>query len=181
MTVCCPDWIVCIRLYLLMMGLDTPETCRSWRNVLRISCASIWFFFTRLYRDARSTKQRKIHVYFQNTEINNDNILKEFNKQHSEGIHEGIEYFKKYKAKGRSQKCLNDKNRQFVPTVETADKYSSKCSSKNNHLKLKIRVLKLRVTVSKSTQENNRLKFLLCLNLEHESKLLGTHWVHFPV
>ena len=36
--------------YLLMMGLDTPETCRSWRNILRISCASSWFFFTRLCR-----------------------------------------------------------------------------------------------------------------------------------
>ena len=31
-----------------MMGLDTPETCRGWRNILRISCASSWFFFTRL-------------------------------------------------------------------------------------------------------------------------------------
>ena len=34
------------RLYLLMMGLDTPETCRGWRNILRISCASSWSFFT---------------------------------------------------------------------------------------------------------------------------------------
>jgi hypothetical protein len=25
------------------MGLDTPETCRSWRNILRISCASVGF------------------------------------------------------------------------------------------------------------------------------------------
>ena len=41
-----------------MMGLDTPETCRDWRNILRISCASSWFFFTRLYRHARSTKRR---------------------------------------------------------------------------------------------------------------------------
>jgi len=38
-----------IRLYLLMTGLDTPETCRGWRNILRISCASSWFFFTRFY------------------------------------------------------------------------------------------------------------------------------------
>jgi hypothetical protein len=37
-----------IRLHLLMMGLHMPETCRSWRNILRISCASRWFFFTRL-------------------------------------------------------------------------------------------------------------------------------------
>jgi len=29
-------------------GLDTPKTCTGWRNTLRISCASIWFFFTRL-------------------------------------------------------------------------------------------------------------------------------------
>jgi len=35
--------------YLLMMGLDTPETCRGWRNILRISCASSWFFFTHRY------------------------------------------------------------------------------------------------------------------------------------
>jgi hypothetical protein len=35
-----------------MMGLDTPETCWGWRNILRISCASSWFFFTRIYRDA---------------------------------------------------------------------------------------------------------------------------------
>ena len=47
-----------IRLYLLMMGLDAPETCTGWRNTLRISCASSLFFFTRLYRDARSTKHK---------------------------------------------------------------------------------------------------------------------------
>ena len=40
------------------MGLDAPETCRGWRNVLRISCASSWFYFTRLYRDAGSTKHK---------------------------------------------------------------------------------------------------------------------------
>ena len=75
MTVCCPvdnrqsyrDRIVstncCIhRLYLLMKGLDTPETCRGWGNILRISCVSSWFFFTRLYPDARSTKH-KISYY----------------------------------------------------------------------------------------------------------------------
>ena len=32
-----------------MMGLDTPETCRCWRNILRIICASSWFFFTRFF------------------------------------------------------------------------------------------------------------------------------------
>ena len=25
--------------------IDTPETCRGWRNILRISCSSNWFFF----------------------------------------------------------------------------------------------------------------------------------------
>jgi len=50
----------CIRtVYLLMMEVDTPETCRGWRNILRISCASSWFLCTRLYRDARSTKHGK--------------------------------------------------------------------------------------------------------------------------
>jgi hypothetical protein len=36
------------RLYLLIRGLDTPGKCRAWRNILRISCASSWFFFTQL-------------------------------------------------------------------------------------------------------------------------------------
>ena len=31
-----------------MMDLDTPETRRGWRNILRICCAPSWFFFTRL-------------------------------------------------------------------------------------------------------------------------------------
>jgi hypothetical protein len=39
--------VVLVGQVLLMMGLDTPETCRGWRNVLRISCVSGWFFFTR--------------------------------------------------------------------------------------------------------------------------------------
>jgi len=40
-----------IWLYLLMMGLDTPATCRSvWRNMLRIRCASSWFFFSQLHK-----------------------------------------------------------------------------------------------------------------------------------
>jgi len=34
---------------LLMMDLDTPETCRGWRNVLHISWASSCFSFTRCY------------------------------------------------------------------------------------------------------------------------------------
>jgi len=52
--------VVYIRLYLLMMGLDTPETCRGWRSILRISWESSWLFCTRLYPDARSTKHKNI-------------------------------------------------------------------------------------------------------------------------
>jgi len=78
--------------------------------------------FTRLYHKSIEVITQKLHVYFQSTEINNDNILKGVIKQHSKGIRERNEDFKKYKANGRSQKCLDDKNRQFVSTVETADK-----------------------------------------------------------
>jgi len=39
--------VVYIRLNLLMMGLGTPESCRGWRNILRISCASCCFSYTR--------------------------------------------------------------------------------------------------------------------------------------
>jgi len=57
MTVCCPSWIVPIQkvrqkdilLYLLMMDLDTSETCRGWRNILSICCAWNRFSFTRFY------------------------------------------------------------------------------------------------------------------------------------
>ena len=38
--------VVYIRLYLLMMGLDTPKTYTGWWNILRIRCASSWFFCT---------------------------------------------------------------------------------------------------------------------------------------
>lgn len=79
--------------------------------------------------------------------------MKVFNKQHVKGIQDGNEYFKKYKANDHSQKCFNDNNGQFVPTVETAGKYSTKYSSKDNHLKLKTRVLKLRAPAFRSTQE----------------------------
>jgi len=67
---------------------------------------------------------QKLHVYFQSTEINNDNSLKGVNKQHSKGIRTGNEDFKKYvyKANDQSQKCLSDRNRQFVSTIENADK-----------------------------------------------------------
>ena len=77
---------------------------------------------------------QKLHVQFQSTDINNDNILKGFNKQHFKGIHKGNEYFKKYKSKDWSHKCFNDKNTQFVPTIDTADKCSSTYISKDNHL-----------------------------------------------
>jgi hypothetical protein len=36
------------------MGLDTPETCRGWWNILRISCGSSWFFFTPNEKDVGS-------------------------------------------------------------------------------------------------------------------------------
>ena len=58
MTVCCPGWIGTtnptrtteahhqdVWLYLLMMGIDTPETRTDWQNIVRISCASSWLFF----------------------------------------------------------------------------------------------------------------------------------------
>ena len=45
-----------------MMGLDRPETCRGWRNILRISCASSWVFITRLCRDAQSTEHKTCHI-----------------------------------------------------------------------------------------------------------------------
>ena len=52
-----------------MMGLDTPETCRSWRNILRISCASSWFFFTQYkslyaFQYTRTPGQNKLHFMF---------------------------------------------------------------------------------------------------------------------
>ena len=80
MTVSCPGWIGCsnptrrteahhqeVRLYLPMMGPDAPETCSAWRNLLRISCASSWFFFTRLYQDAQSTNLKQISRFEQGT------------------------------------------------------------------------------------------------------------------
>jgi hypothetical protein len=45
-----------------MMGLDTPETFRGWRYILRISCATSWVFFTLLYRDARSAEHKKMNL-----------------------------------------------------------------------------------------------------------------------
>jgi hypothetical protein len=41
-------------LSVVLVGLESNPT----RYILRISCASYWFFFTRLYRDARSKKHK---------------------------------------------------------------------------------------------------------------------------
>jgi hypothetical protein len=61
-------WFLCMchhisnAVYLLMMGLDKPETCRGWQNILRISCVSSWFSFTQLcsmfknYKDVKMVK-----------------------------------------------------------------------------------------------------------------------------
>jgi len=61
---CCPGWIgstptritdshlkriISTNCCIHMMGLDTPETCKGWRNTLRRNCASSWFFFTRWF------------------------------------------------------------------------------------------------------------------------------------
>ena len=42
------------------MCLDTPETCRDRRNILRMNCASSWFFFTTLLT---FTGGKKSHHY----------------------------------------------------------------------------------------------------------------------
>jgi len=52
---CIHPVVVYIRLYLLMTGVDTSEKCRGWRNVLRISCVSSWFFFTRHFSPLLTT------------------------------------------------------------------------------------------------------------------------------
>ena len=56
----CLDSTVYIRLYLLMVSLDTPETCRG----RQISCVSSWFFLTQLYQDAGSTKHKALKYVF---------------------------------------------------------------------------------------------------------------------
>jgi hypothetical protein len=30
-------------------AINAPETCRGWRNIMRINCASNWFFFAPSY------------------------------------------------------------------------------------------------------------------------------------
>jgi len=40
-------------------AVDTPGTFRGvWRNILKIKCASSWFFFKWIYRDTRSTRYK---------------------------------------------------------------------------------------------------------------------------
>jgi len=65
--------------------------------------------FTLIYHKNKDVITQKLHLYFQSTEIKNDNVLKRVNKQHYKGIRKGEENFKKYKENDRSQKCLNDK------------------------------------------------------------------------
>ena len=54
-----------------MMGLDMPETCEGSWNILIISCASSWFFFTQLHWDAKSTKHKKKQISVGNKHITN--------------------------------------------------------------------------------------------------------------
>jgi len=56
-TVCIQQLVLTIlfrRLSVVLVGLDSSPT----GNILRISCAPSWYFFTWLYRDARSTKHK---------------------------------------------------------------------------------------------------------------------------
>jgi len=47
------------KMYSWWWAVDTPRICRGvWRNILKIKCASGWFFFKWIYRDARSTKHK---------------------------------------------------------------------------------------------------------------------------
>ena len=45
-----------------MMGLDMPKTCRGCWNILRIRCASSWFFNTQLYGDKQLAKHKTNYV-----------------------------------------------------------------------------------------------------------------------
>ena len=50
------------KVYLQRRAIDTPETCRGvWLNILKINCASSWFFFKWIYQDAQSAKHN-IHI-----------------------------------------------------------------------------------------------------------------------
>jgi len=43
--------VIYLRLYLLMMGLDTLETCRGWRNILSYNlCIKLVFLYTIISR-----------------------------------------------------------------------------------------------------------------------------------
>ena len=48
--------------HLLIMGLDMPEKCTGWRNMLRKCCISGWFFFIQLYRDERSAEHKILEI-----------------------------------------------------------------------------------------------------------------------
>jgi hypothetical protein len=44
------------------MVLHTPETCRGWRNALRISCASSWFFSWHDYVEIQVNKTKNTEL-----------------------------------------------------------------------------------------------------------------------
>ena len=66
-TICIQHWVLLYDCMLCWLGCsnpsnttDKPETWRVWRNILRKSCVSSWFFFTRLHREARPKKHKKV-------------------------------------------------------------------------------------------------------------------------
>jgi len=71
MTVCCPARTAdshlnrtistncCLHtVCLLMTGCSYTRPVEVWRNILKINCASSWFFFTRIYQVAWSTRHK---------------------------------------------------------------------------------------------------------------------------
>ena len=55
--------VVSIRCTSWWWARDTPKTRTDvWRNILKINCASSWFFFKWIYRDARSIKHKKFII-----------------------------------------------------------------------------------------------------------------------
>ena len=52
--------------YIRPMGLDTPETCRGWRNMLRISCVSSWFFCTQIVIQFVPLSSRRFFLFICN-------------------------------------------------------------------------------------------------------------------
>ena len=70
--------VVLVRCTSWWWAVDTPEACRGvWRNILKTNCTSSWFFFKWIYRDARSTKTKKlknniyIYIYINISSRNN--------------------------------------------------------------------------------------------------------------